>query len=104
MSPGENFLTVFVAFLAGATVYLGIKVRDLERLMTPQVSYIPLPTDDQLAAEREAAQRRGVELQAELAAHEAMKQRTAELQAEKLAERPASWPYEPAPDPAYFVE
>ena len=79
MTPGEVFLTVFVAFLAGVTVYLGLEVRDLKRQAQAKLTYVPDP-------EREA--------------HEATKARTAQLQAAKLAmpERDA-WPYEWSTDP-----
>ena len=82
MAPGEVFLTVFVAFLAGATVYLGFTVRDLQQRMQTKLSYTPLPADP------------------ECEAHEATKARTAQLQAAKLAmpERDA-WPYEWSTDP-----
>ena len=79
MTPGEVFLTVFVAFLAGATVYLGFTVRDLQ------------------GEKRRRDDARG---RLEREAHEAMKARSAELQAAKLAmpERDA-WPYEWATEP-----
>ena len=87
MTPGEIFLTVFVALLAGAVTYLIVTVRDLQRQVRPTLAYVPLPAD----LEREA--------------HEAMKARSAELQAAKLA-MPESdaWPYEWATDPGISHE
>lgn len=90
MTPGEIFLTVFVAGLAGATVYLAVTVRELQQRM----ACLSYPPPD---SEREA--------------HEATKARTAELLSKRMAlSKPESenqpeasevalWPYEWATDP-----
>lgn len=77
MTAGEIFLTVFVAFLAGAVVYLGFAVRELQRVPGYHTPPPPLVNPDSERIAQEWLERQG-----------------------RLREPQHAWPYDADVDPA----